>query len=52
MALEARGFTARGRRTVLSALPDSQLQRAGRWLLLVGSVVAVVVSLAGMVRVP
>jgi energy-coupling factor transport system permease protein len=52
MALEARGFTARGRRTVLRALPDSQWQRAGRWLLLIGAVVAVVVSLAGLVRVP
>jgi len=52
MALEARAFTAPGRRTILRALPDSGRQRAARWLLFVGSVVAVVVTLATPVRLP
>ena len=52
MALEARAFTAPGRRTILRALPDSGRQRAGRWLLFVGSVVAVVLTLATSVRLP
>jgi hypothetical protein len=52
MALEARAFTAPGRRTILRALPDSGWQRAARWLLLVGSIAAVVVSLAGVVKLP
>ena len=52
MALEARAFTAPGRRTILRALPDSGRQRAARWLLFVGSVVAVVLTLATSVRLP
>jgi energy-coupling factor transport system permease protein len=52
MALEARAFTAPGRRTILRSLPDSGWQRAARWLLLVGSIAAVVVSLAGAVKLP
>jgi len=52
MALEARAFIAPGRRTILRALPDSGRQRAARWLLFVGSVVAVVVTLATPVRLP
>ena len=52
MALEARAFTAPGRRTILRALPDSGWQRAARWLLLVGSIAAVVASLAGAVKLP
>jgi energy-coupling factor transport system permease protein len=52
MALEARAFTAPGRRTILRALPDSGRQRAARWLLFVGSVVAVIVTLATPVRLP
>lgn len=41
MALEARGFSAPGRRTVLKELPDDSLQRAARW-----AMVALVVLLA------
>lgn len=47
MALEARGFTAPGRRTVLRVLPDSALQRAFRWLLLVGTIVVLAASVSG-----
>jgi energy-coupling factor transport system permease protein len=52
MALEARAFTAPGRRTLLRALPDSSRQRLMRWLLLVGSVMAVAASLALPGRLP
>ncbi len=52
MALEARAFTAPGRRTILRVLPDSGWQRSARWLLLVGSLAAVAVTLATPVRLP
>jgi len=52
MALEARGFTAPGRRTLLRKLPDSRPQRLARWALLVGSICLVAVSLAGAVKLP
>jgi energy-coupling factor transport system permease protein len=52
MALEARAFTAPGRRTILRALPDSHRQRMMRWGLLVGSVMAVAASLALPGRLP
>ena len=48
MALEARAFSAPGRRTVLRTFPDSPRQRAARWLL--GALLAgvVVASVAGL----
>jgi energy-coupling factor transport system permease protein len=52
MALEARAFTAPGRRTILRALPDSSLQRIGRPLLLVGAIAIVVVLLVVPVALP
>ena len=52
MALEARAFSAPGRRTVLRTLPDSGRQRWGRWLLLVSAVATAAVSIAGLVRLP
>jgi energy-coupling factor transport system permease protein len=52
MALEARAFTAPGRRTLLRRLPDSRRQRLARWLLLLGSICLVVVSLSGVVKLP
>jgi energy-coupling factor transport system permease protein len=52
MALEARAFSAPGRRTVLRVLPDSRGQRGTRWLLLLGSVALVAASLAGFVALP
>ena len=47
VALEARAFSAPGRRTVLRAHPDSALQRALRWTLTVGTVLIVVAAVAG-----
>jgi energy-coupling factor transport system permease protein len=52
MALEARAFSAPGLRTILRVLPDSAVQRAGRWLMLIGSIGVVAASLAGAVRLP
>lgn len=52
MALEARGFSAPTRRTVLRVLPDSSAQLAARWAILVGTIVLVVASLTGIVRLP
>ncbi len=47
MALEARGFTRPGRRTLLWHPPDSGQQAAARWLLLAGGVLIVVARAAG-----
>ena len=52
MALEARGFTAPGRRTVLRKLPDSSRQRLGRWTLGLGSIAAVVLAATGTISLP
>ena len=46
MALEARGFTRPGRRTLLWSPPDSGRQRVARWLLL-ASVPALLLARAG-----
>ena len=47
MALEARGFTRPGRRTLLWAPPDSGAQRALRWFLLAVVVALVAARLTG-----
>jgi energy-coupling factor transport system permease protein len=47
MALEARAFTAPGKRTVLRVLPDSGSQRALRWLVAIATMVLLVASLTG-----
>lgn len=47
MALEARAFTAPGRRTVLREYPDSAAQRALRWLLVVGSILLLIAAISG-----
>jgi energy-coupling factor transport system permease protein len=52
MALEARAFSAPGRRTVLRRLPDSPAQRALRWALALVAVAAIVGSVAGLLDVP
>jgi energy-coupling factor transport system permease protein len=52
MALEARAFSAPGRRTVLRHLPDSARQRALRWGLAVVSVAAIVGSISGRISLP
>ena len=52
MALEARAFSAPGRRTTLRQLPDSTSQRIIRWAIGLGAIVAVVASLAGFLPLP
>jgi energy-coupling factor transport system permease protein len=47
MALEARAFTAPGRRTVLRPYPDSTSQRALRWVLVIGTAVLLALSVNG-----
>lgn len=49
LALEARAFSAPGRRTVLRAQPDSSLQRLLRWALVVGTAATIVASVVGWV---
>jgi energy-coupling factor transport system permease protein len=50
MALEARGFSALGYRTVLRVFPDSAPQRLLRWSLAFGTVALLVLSIAGLLR--
>jgi energy-coupling factor transport system permease protein len=52
MVLEARAFSAPGRRTTLRVLPDSSNQRIVRWSIGLGAIVAVVASLAGDLSLP
>ena len=52
IALEARAFSAPVRRTAMRALPDSPAQRALRWILGLGSLAAVAVSVAGRFPLP
>jgi energy-coupling factor transport system permease protein len=47
MALEARGFTRPGRRTLLWSPRDTRPEAAVRWLLLVALVALVVLRLVG-----
>jgi len=51
MALEARGFGAAQRRTVLRAFPDSDAQRVARWGLLALLVVVIGLSVSGALAV-
>jgi energy-coupling factor transport system permease protein len=48
MALEARGFTRPGRRTLLWAPSDSSVEALGRWALLIGLVALVALRIAGL----
>ena len=52
IALEARAFSAPVRRTAMRALPDSSTQRVLRWVVGLGSLVAVAVSVAGRFPLP
>lgn len=52
VALEARAFSAPVRRTVMRTLPDGSGQRAMRWLVGLGSIAAVVASIAGRFPLP
>jgi energy-coupling factor transport system permease protein len=51
MALEARGFSAPGARTVLKRLPDSPAQRLVRWGLAVFAVAVILLNIAGVMKV-
>lgn len=48
MALEARGFTRPGRRTLLWAPPDTGWERAVRWALLFALLALIIVRVAGI----
>ncbi|MGH2445650.1 MAG: energy-coupling factor transporter transmembrane component T [Candidatus Limnocylindria bacterium] len=48
MALEARGFTRPGRRTLLWSPEDSSLQALARWALLLGLVALIVARIGGV----
>jgi energy-coupling factor transport system permease protein len=50
MALEARAFTAPGRRTILRAFPDSPVQGLVRWTVVIASLVLLVASIAGLLE--
>jgi energy-coupling factor transport system permease protein len=52
MALEARAFSAPGRRTILRPLPDSSGQRAVRWVAGLGAIILVAASIADILPVP
>jgi len=50
MALEARAFSAPGRRTVLRVFPDSATQRVVRWAALLGALALLASSIAGVLE--
>lgn len=50
MALEARGFSAPGQRTVLKVLPDSPNQRFLRWALVALVIILVIINVAGLAK--
>lgn len=52
MALEARAFSAPGRRTTLRSIPDTARQRLLRWGLVVAAVALLVNGAGGWVRLP
>lgn len=52
MALEARAFSAPGRRTTLRPLPDRVAERALRWGLALAAVALVALSIAGRFPLP
>ncbi len=52
MALEARAFSAPGRRTIIRQLPDSTGQRVLRWALALLAVAVIVGSISGRIDLP
>ena len=52
VALEARGFSAPTRRTILRPLPDPAVERVVRWAVGLGSILLVVAGIAGVLRFP
>jgi energy-coupling factor transport system permease protein len=52
LALEARAFSASGRRTIIRELPDSGAQRTARWVLGLGSIALVIAAATSLVSLP
>jgi energy-coupling factor transport system permease protein len=52
LALEARAFSASGRRTIIRVLPDTSVQRVARWVLGLGSIALVVAAATNLVALP
>jgi energy-coupling factor transport system permease protein len=52
MALEARAFSAPGGRTLLRVLPDTSTQRIARWVIGVGTIVVISLSVGGFLPLP
>jgi energy-coupling factor transport system permease protein len=52
LALEARAFSAKGRRTVIRELYDSPAQRLVRWILGLGSAALVVAANTNLIQLP
>ena len=52
MALEARAFSAPGRRTTIRQPADSPAQRVVRWVVGLGSIALTAASVAGVIRLP
>ncbi len=52
MALEARAFSAPGRRTILRTLPDDAVQRSLRWALGLATIGIIAASIAGVLNLP
>ncbi|HEV8488218.1 MAG TPA: energy-coupling factor transporter transmembrane component T [Candidatus Limnocylindrales bacterium] len=52
MALEARAFSAPGRRTTLRPIPDTAGQRAVRWLVALGSLALLAATAGGVITPP
>jgi energy-coupling factor transport system permease protein len=52
MALEARAFSAPGRRTSLRPVPDSGKERAVRWIVGLGAIGLVVLGILGASPLP
>jgi energy-coupling factor transport system permease protein len=52
MALEARAFSAPGDRTLLRVLPDTSTQRIARWLIGLGTIVVILLSIGGFLPLP
>ena len=52
MALEARAFSARGRRTTLRPIPDSSAQRIVRWVAALGAIALVAATVGGLIDLP
>jgi energy-coupling factor transport system permease protein len=52
MALEARAFSAPGRRTTLRPIPDSSVERVVRWMVGLGAIALVILEVLGRSPLP